>query len=69
MQEPNESDLLIFGKTYHCWYKSRYLGEATYEDNEDIGPSLINMAVDDKGRLTYQVIGDSLGMPDKFKFA
>lgn len=68
MQDPNESDPLIFGKAYHCWYNSRYLGEAIYEDNEDIGPSLVSMMVDNKGRLTHLVLGDSLGMPDKIKF-
>lgn len=68
MQDPNGSDPLIFGKTYHCWHNSRYLGEAIYEDSEDIGPSLVSMMVDAEGRLTHQVFGSSLGMPDKIKF-
>lgn len=65
---PEESDILIFERIYHCWHNGRYLGEATYEDNEDIGPALISMVVDPKGRLTYQVLGSCLAMPDKFKF-
>ena len=36
-----EQDLLIYGKEYHLWRDKKYLGTATWTDDENIGESFI----------------------------
>lgn len=55
-------DLLIFGEEYDCWLNGKYIGLATYEDDENIGPSFIIMAVSTSGELVHEVL-----IPDTFK--
>lgn len=64
MIEPQESDIEIFERQYHCWRESKYLGIATFADDENVGPSFLQMIIDSEGRLIHEVF-----MPDKWMFA
>lgn len=37
----NKNDHLIYGKKYHCWLEGKYLGVATYTDDENIGDAFL----------------------------
>lgn len=60
--EPNESDILIFDKEYHCWRDGDYIGVATYVDDVNVGPSLISMSISPDGELIHEVY-----IPTKYK--
>lgn len=62
MVEPNESDILIFDREYHCWRDGKYIGEATYEDDHNVGPSFIKLSVSPNGELIHEVY-----IPTKYK--
>lgn len=56
-------DLRIYGKEYHCWREGKYIGKATWTDDENIGDSFIRMAINDTNELTHQVF-----IPDEWQF-
>lgn len=56
------NDILILGREYDCWLNGVYIGHATYEDDENIGPSFITMSISRDGELVHEVL-----MPDVFK--
>lgn len=51
----------IFEKDYHCWRKGKYIGKATFTDDENIGCAFISMSISSDGELIHEVY-----MPDKF---
>ena len=57
----NSDEPAIFENTYHCWRKGRYIGRATFKDDENIGCAFISMSVSPDGELIHEVY-----IPDKF---
>ena len=58
-----ENDLLIYENEYHLWRDKKYLGIATWVDDENIGENFIKMIINDTGELTHEVY-----IADKWKF-
>ena len=56
-------DLLIYEKEYHCWREGKYIGIATYKDDENIGDAFIVVGIDDSNEIVNQVF-----IPDEWKF-
>lgn len=54
------NDLRIYGKEYHLWRERKYLGIATWQDDENIGEAFIREVLDDAGELVSEVyVADS----------
>lgn len=52
-------DLLIYGKNYHLWRDEKYLGIATYVDDENIGDAFVRDGITKGGEVcTYVFIAD-----------
>ena len=64
LKEDSNNDLLIYGKEYHLWRNDKYLGTATWTDDENVGEEFIRMAINDTGELVHQVFKAT-----KWKFA
>lgn len=54
-----ENDMLIYGKEYHCWIEGRYVGTATYADDENIGDCFLNEIAENRVEVV---------MPDRWTF-
>lgn len=45
----------IFGEKYHCWRNDKYIGVATFTDDENIGPSFLNKKINDTNEESFEV--------------
>lgn len=46
---------LVYGKDYHLFLQGRYIGKATFTDDENNGDCFIRTIIDEKGELIYEV--------------
>jgi len=51
-----KQDLLLYGKDYHVWRCGKYLGIATYTDDENIGDAFLELEKTSEGDECYQVL-------------
>ncbi len=57
-------DFLIYGKEYHLWRDGKYLGTATYTDDENVGEAFLKSMINDTGELCHGVY-----IADEWEFA
>lgn len=57
-------DFLIYGKEYRLWRDGKYLGIATYTDDENVGEAFLKSIINDTGELCNAVY-----IADEWEFA
>jgi len=50
-----KQDFLIYGKEYHIWRDKKYLGVATWTDDNNIGEAFIKTVINDTNETVHQV--------------
>lgn len=50
-----KQDLLIYGKEYKLWREGKYLGKATWTEDNNIGDSFLKAVITTTGEMGYEV--------------
>lgn len=60
------NDLLIYGVKYHLWREGKYIGIATWSEDENVGDSFLRQVVSTYGELVNEVyIADQWRIADQ----